>query len=129
MISLNQRIRYLILKLQRKAVDLANHSNYIMKQLSHLNSKTRSYLKFILCRLIIYNRNAEIGPKATKDFKLTFRSNLSGKQSALIVAYPILSNTQSTSNTIKLTEIALKIDALGIKPHITVDKSVKNYLT
>ena len=79
--------------------------------------------------MIIYNRNAEIGPKATKDFKLTFRSNLSGKQSALIVAYPILSNTQSTSNTIKLTEIALKIDALGITPHITVDKSVKNYLT
>jgi hypothetical protein len=91
----------------------------------HLNSLKRNCLKFIQCIIISKNSEAEIGPKTTKDFKMTFKCNSEGRHTALIVAYPILSNASITSNNkIKLTELALKIDALGISPLITVDKSV-----
>jgi len=65
---------------------------------------------------------AQSKPKILNYF---LKSPLSGKQSAMIVAYPQINNTSNlvSYNQIKLTELSLKIDAISITPHITVDKS------
>jgi hypothetical protein len=68
----------------------------------------------------IFPKNSIINPKSTRDFLLTFKTDTSGSNSALIVGYPKFVETESAS--VKLSELAIKVDANGVTPNLVVDK-------
>lgn len=67
-------------------------------------------------------KNVFIGPKATKDFKIEFHTDKPGITSALFVGYP---KFEGAYEEVKLTELALKVDAFGVTPDLMVDKNVR----
>jgi len=68
-------------------------------------------------------KNATINPKSVKDFTVIFHAYTSGLNSALIVAHPKLAESEELSQ-IKMTELAIKVDAYGVIPELVVDKKV-----
>lgn len=68
-------------------------------------------------------KNVLIQPKGTQDLNVTFHADLEGLKSALIVAYPKFLDDMQKLN-VKLSELALRVDAYGVKPNLIVDKKV-----
>ncbi len=64
--------------------------------------------------------SAVIGPKSTGDFTVTFRTDTEGTKEALFIAYPKISD--DTEGHVKFDELAVKVTAAGLSPHLTVDK-------
>lgn len=71
-------------------------------------------------------RNVLIQPKGTQDLNVSFSTDIAGIRSSLLVAYPKFLDDSKTLN-VKLSELALKVDAYGVKPNLVVDKKVKNF--
>ncbi len=67
----------------------------------------------------IYPKECKINPKTTKDFVIVFKTHLEGLNSALIVGYPKFVGENSN---VKLSELALKVNAHGVVPKLVVDK-------
>ena len=61
-----------------------------------------------------------VGPKSTGDFKVTFKTDSAGMKEALFIAYPKLSD--NTEGHVKFDDLAVKVIAGGLAPHLTVDK-------
>ena len=72
-------------------------------------------------------KNSMIDPKSTKDFTVIFHAQYPGLNSALIVAHPKLEEKEDLYS-IKMSELAIKVDAIGVIPELTVDKKVTNYV-
>ena len=68
-------------------------------------------------------KNVLIQPKGTQDLNVTFNTDIEGLKSALLVAYPKFLDDVRTAN-VKLSELALRVDAHGVKPDLIVDKKV-----
>ncbi len=68
-------------------------------------------------------RNVLIQPKGTQDLSVCFSTDVPGMKSALLVAYPKFLDDSKTLG-VKLSELALKVDANGVKPDLVVDKKV-----
>jgi hypothetical protein len=67
--------------------------------------------------------NVLIQPKGTQDLCVGFSTYVPGIKSALLVAYPKFLDDSKTLN-VRLSELALKVDAIGVKPNLVVDKRV-----
>lgn len=70
-----------------------------------------------------------VKPKGTQDFTVKFKTDKIGMQSCLLVAYPKFIDDEKTSK-VKLSELALRVNGVGVKPNLVVDKRVrkiKNY--
>ena len=65
-----------------------------------------------------------IQPKGTQDFSIKFKTDTVGVQSCLLVAYPRFLDGDKTTN-VNLSELALKVNAIGVKPNLVIDKKVK----
>ena len=61
-----------------------------------------------------------IGPKSTGDFTVTFRTDSAGMKEALFIAYPKIND--DTQGQVKFDDLAVKVIAGGLAPHLTVDK-------
>jgi hypothetical protein len=72
---------------------------------------------------IVMPSNILIEPKGTKDFNVKFKTDKIGLQSCLLVAYPTFIDDEKTSR-VKLSELALRVTATGVKPNLVVDKRV-----
>ncbi len=68
-------------------------------------------------------KNSKINPKSAKDFTIIFHAHNPGLNSALIVAHPRLEEKEDLSS-IKMSELAIKVDAYGVIPELIVDKKV-----
>jgi len=68
-------------------------------------------------------KNFLVPPKGVKEFKMSFSAYEAGLRSALLVAVPKFMDSNSASN-VGLSELAIKIDAYGVKPSLIVDKTV-----
>lgn len=64
-----------------------------------------------------------IQPKGTQDFTVKFKTDKIGLQSCLLVAYPKFIDDEKTSK-VKLSELALRVNGVGVKPNLVVDKRV-----
>jgi hypothetical protein len=64
-----------------------------------------------------------IQPKGTQDFTVKFKTDKIGLQSCLLVAYPKFIDDEKTSK-VKLSELALRVNAIGVKPNLVIDKRV-----
>jgi hypothetical protein len=71
----------------------------------------------------IFPKNCIIHPKAIRDFIITFNTDLPGLNSALIVGYPKFED--GYNSLVKLSELAIKVDAFGVTPNLVVDKTVR----
>lgn len=72
-------------------------------------------------------KNILIQPKGMQDLNVCFSTDMAGIKSALLVAYPKFIDDSKTLN-VRLSELALRVDAYGVKPNLVVDKRVKNFL-
>ena len=61
-----------------------------------------------------------VGPKSTTDFTVTFKTDSDGIKEALFIAYPKISD--NTQGNVKFDDLAVKVIAGGLAPHLTVDK-------
>ena len=61
-----------------------------------------------------------VGPKSTGDFTVTFKTDSDGIKEALFIAYPKISD--DTEGHVKFDDLAVKVIAGGLAPHLTVDK-------
>lgn len=59
-------------------------------------------------------------PKNTADFNVKFSTDKEGIKSALLVAH--LNFEEDTISAVKMSDLAVKIDSFGIRPHLTVNK-------
>ena len=64
--------------------------------------------------------SAVVGPKSSGDFTVTFKTDSDGMKEALFIAYPKI-NDENQGN-IKFDDLAVKVIAGGLAPHLTVDK-------
>ena len=64
--------------------------------------------------------SAVVGPKSTYDFTVTFKTDTDGMKEALFIAYPKISD--NTQGNVKFDDLAVKVIAGGLAPHLTVDK-------
>jgi hypothetical protein len=64
--------------------------------------------------------SAVVGPKGTTDFTITFKTDSDGMKEALFIAYPKISD--NTQGNVKFDDLAVKVIAGGLAPHLTVDK-------
>ena len=62
-----------------------------------------------------------VGPKSTGDFTVTFKTETDGMKEALFIAYPKISD--DTEGQVKFDDLAVKVIAGGLAPHLTVDKT------
>ena len=62
-----------------------------------------------------------VGPKSTGDFTVTFRTDSDGMKEALFIAYPKIND--DTEGHVKFDDLAVKVIAGGLAPHLTVDKN------
>ena len=62
-----------------------------------------------------------VGPKSTGDFTVTFRTDSNGMKEALFIAYPKIND--DTEGHVKFDDLAVKVIAGGLAPHLTVDKN------
>ena len=62
-----------------------------------------------------------VGPKSTGDFTVTFKTDSDGIKEALFIAYPKISD--NTEGHVKFDDLAVKVIAGGLAPHLTVDKN------
>jgi len=65
--------------------------------------------------------SAIVGPKSTTDFTVTFKTDSDGMKEALFIAYPKISD--NTQGNVKFDDLAVKVIAGGLAPHLTVDKA------
>ena len=65
-------------------------------------------------------KSAVVGPKSTTDFTVTFKTDSDGIKEALFIAYPKISD--NTQGNVKFDDLAVKVIAGGLAPHLTVDK-------
>ena len=65
-------------------------------------------------------KSAVVGPKSTTDFTVTFKTDSDGIKEALFIAYPKISD--NTQGNVKFDDLAVKVMAGGLAPHLTVDK-------
>ena len=65
-------------------------------------------------------KSAVVGPKSTYDFTVTFKTDSDGMKEALFIAYPKI-NDENQGN-VKFDDLAVKVIAGGLAPHLTVDK-------
>ncbi len=72
-------------------------------------------------------KNVLIQPKGMQDLSVNFNTDISGLKSALLVAYPKFLDDSKIVN-VRLSELALKVDAYGVKPDLVVDKKVKSFI-
>ncbi len=61
-----------------------------------------------------------VGPKSTGDFTVTFKTDSAGMKEALFIAYPKIND--DTQGHVKFDDLAVKVIAGGLAPHLTVDK-------
>jgi len=66
--------------------------------------------------------SAVVGPKGTTDFTVTFKTDSDGMKEALFIAYPKISD--NTQGNVKFDDLAVKVIAGGLAPHLTVDKVI-----
>ena len=66
-------------------------------------------------------KSAVVGPKSTYDFTVTFKTDSDGMKEALFIAYPKISD--NTQGNVKFDDLAVKVIAGGLAPHLTVDKA------
>lgn len=64
--------------------------------------------------------SAVVGPKSSGDFTVTFKTDSDGMKEALFIAYPKI-NDENQGN-VKFDDLAVKVIAGGLAPHLTVDK-------
>jgi len=64
--------------------------------------------------------SGQLLPKNTADFKVTFATDIVGLKSALLVAQPVFEDEMMSS--VKMSDLAVRINAWGIQPHLTVNK-------
>ena len=64
--------------------------------------------------------SAVVGPKSTTDFTVTFKTDTDGTKEALFIAYPKISD--KNQENVKFDDLAVKVIAGGLAPHLTVDK-------
>ena len=64
--------------------------------------------------------SAVVGPKSTTDFTVTFKTDTDGMKEALFIAYPKI--VDESQKNVKFDDLALKVIAGGLAPHLTVDK-------
>ena len=64
--------------------------------------------------------SAIVGPKSTTDFSVTFHTDTDGMKEALFIAYPKIGD--ESQKNVKFDDLALKVIAGGLAPHLTVDK-------
>ena len=62
-----------------------------------------------------------VGPKSTGDFTVTFKTDTDGMKEAVFIAYPKISD--DTEGHVKFDDLAVKVIAGGLAPHLTVDKA------
>ena len=65
-------------------------------------------------------KSAVVGPKSTTDFTVTFKTDSDGIKEALFIAYPKISD--NTQGNVKFDDLAVKVIAGGLAPHLTVYK-------
>ena len=65
--------------------------------------------------------SAIVGPKSTTDFTVTFKTDTDGMKEALFIAYPKIGD--ESQKNVKFDDLALKVIAGGLAPHLTVDKA------
>jgi len=65
-------------------------------------------------------KSAIVGPKSTTDFTVSFKTDSDGMKEALFIAYPKISD--NTQGNVKFDDLAVKVIAGGLAPHLTVDK-------
>ena len=66
-------------------------------------------------------KSAVVGPKSTYDFTVSFKTDSDGMKEALFIAYPKISD--DTQGNVKFDDLAVKVIAGGLAPHLTVDKA------
>jgi hypothetical protein len=77
----------------------------------------------------VFPQTSSIDPKCVKDFMIDFHTHEQGLRSALLVGYPNMLEEESGDkhSKVKMSEVAIKVDAFGIQPYLTVDKHVRLY--
>ena len=63
---------------------------------------------------------AVVGPKSSSDFTVTFKTDSDGMKEALFIAYPKIND--DNQEHVKFDDLAVKVIAGGLAPHLTVDK-------
>ena len=96
------------------SIDIANENNKFKFKFSPLepNKLINRYYK-------IEPEENIIEPKSTKEYKITFITDKEGLKSALLLANM---KFEEEINLAKMSDLAIRIDGIGVKPHLTVDK-------
>ena len=66
-------------------------------------------------------QSSVVGPKSTGDFTVTFKTDSEGMKEALFIAYPKIND--DTQGNVKFDDLAVKVIASGLSPHLTVDRN------
>lgn len=107
-----------ILEPKRDIINLAikekgNHYEFSLTPVEPIQLRNRFYQ--------ITPITGELSPKGCAEFKLSFITDRVGLKSALILAELIFDDKKMTN--VKMSDLAIRVDAWGVQPKLTVDKN------